>query len=55
MSHQYDKDIERLKARVELVLSSFEGAPDVDEDYVEIARAEFKTGFAFLDLSVKDA
>lgn len=55
MSHQYDKDIERLKARVELVLSSFEGAPDVDEEYVKIARGKFKIGFAFLDLSVKDA
>jgi len=55
VSHQYDKDIERLRARVYLVVGSLRGAPDVDEDFVELARREFKTAFAFLEMGVKDA
>jgi hypothetical protein len=55
MSHQYDKDIERVEQRINLVVSSLSGAPDVDPDFVESAEKLFKTAFALLRASVQDA
>lgn len=55
MSHQYDKDIERVEQRVNLVVSSLCGAPSVDPDFVEAAEKLFKTAFALLKASVQDA
>lgn len=44
----YEFDYERTKDRVNLIMGSFDGAPDVDKEYLEKAMAQFHAAFGNL-------
>lgn len=50
-SDQYENDITRLEQRTALVVSSLEGAQDVDSDLVNAAKTQLKTAFALLRMA----
>lgn len=48
----YQNDVDRLADRVQLVLSSLEGAPEVDKEILDTAGKFLGMGFAALDVAI---
>lgn len=49
---RYREDVKRLHQRIELVLSSFQGAPDVHEGWLTEATKSLRTGMLQLAVAV---